>query len=81
MALPIFAIAVFSTDSPRLFVYAAVLVFSIAESEFLLDYLDPPYNMIISFGLPGAAILAIGVNLLYKFIQKYPLTTAEAPNA
>jgi hypothetical protein len=81
MALPIAAIAVYSTDSPRLYVYAAVLIFGIAESEFLLRYVNPPYNMIIAFGLPGIVILAIGLNLLIKFIQKYPRPTPEVPNA
>jgi hypothetical protein len=81
MALPIVAIAVYSTDSPRLYVYGAVLIFSVAESEFLLDYVNPPYNMIIAFGLPGIVILAIGLNLMIKFIQKYPRPTPEAHNA
>lgn len=81
LALPVFIIAVYAMDFPRLWIYAALLLAGAVESEFLLRYMSSPHNTSISFGLPGAIILIAGLNLLVKFIQKYPKTTPEANHA
>ncbi len=78
VGLPVFAVGVYVMDFPRLYVYAALLIFAILESEYLLAYIDPPYNSLISFALPGAAILAIGISLMFRFMKKYPKPEPEA---
>ena len=77
-AAPIFIIAVFSLDFPRLFIYSAFLLAGVVEAEFLVAYLGEPLNSIIAFGLPGAIILTIGTAMFVEFIRQYPLTKAEA---
>lgn len=69
--IPVFAVGVYIMDFPRLYVYAALLIFAVLESEYLLKYIDPPYNSLISFGIPGAVILPIGISLLFRFMKKY----------
>lgn len=79
--LPIFVIAIYSMDFPRLYIYAAILIAAVVESEFLLGYVDNPLNAVISFGIPGIIIFVIGFILLIKFIQKYPRQHPEANHA
>jgi len=71
-AMPLFVIAVYTTDFLRIYIYAGLLIAAVAESEFLLDLLGTPFNAIFSFGLPGLIISVIGINLLIKFVQNYP---------
>lgn len=80
-AIPVFVLAVYSTEFPRLYVYAALLIFGVIESEFLLGYVGTPLSAIISFGIPGAIILVIGLTLLFRFLHMYPRPTPEAHNA
>jgi hypothetical protein len=75
---PVFAIAVYSMDLPRLYIYAAVLVAGVVESEFLLDPVGRPFNVIISFGIPGIIIMAVGILLLVRFVRTYPKSGREA---
>lgn len=76
-AAPLFVLAVYTTDFPRLYLYAALMLFSVVNAEFLLGPLGSPLNAILSFGLPGLIITAIGINLLIKFIRTYPKTRAD----
>lgn len=71
-AMPIFVIAVYSSDFPRLYIYAGLLIAGALISEFLYDSLGTPFNNLFSFGLPGIFITAIGIYLLIKFIRSYP---------
>ncbi|MCK4655696.1 MAG: hypothetical protein KAT85_01655, partial [candidate division Zixibacteria bacterium] len=77
LAFPVFVIAVYSMDFPRLYIYAALLIFGVVASEFLLDYIGAPFNTIISFGIPGLAILVYGISLLFRFMKSYPKPTQE----
>jgi hypothetical protein len=71
-AAPVFVLVVYTTELPRLYVYAALLIFGLAEAEFLLDQIGRPLNAVISFGFPGLIITAIGAALLVKFIRTHP---------
>lgn len=71
-AAPIFVLAVYTTEFPRLFAYAALLIFGVVEAEFLLDQIGSPLNAVLSFGFPGLIITAIGIGLLVKFIRTHP---------
>ena len=77
-AMPVFVIAVYVMDFPRLWMYAALLIAGVLEAEFLLDYVGRPYNTVISFGIPGVIIFWIGFALLIKFIKKHPGPNSEA---
>lgn len=79
-AAPLLVVTVMLLESPRLIVYASLLIAGIAEAEFLLSYVDSPLNALISFGIPGVIISAVGTTLLVKFIQKYPKTNSEVPH-
>ncbi|MBU1319982.1 MAG: hypothetical protein KKG33_05955 [candidate division Zixibacteria bacterium] len=81
LALPVFIIAVYAMDFPRLWIYAALLLAGPVESEFLLRYIGSPLNTSISFGLPGVVVLIVGLSLLFSFIQKYPKVAPEANHA
>ncbi|MFC1475222.1 hypothetical protein ACFLQG_01110 [Candidatus Zixiibacteriota bacterium] len=72
---PILVLSVLITDLPRLYLYAALILATVIESEFLRDYISQPLNEIISFGLPGMIILFVGISMLIKFIKRYPLTS------
>lgn len=69
---PLFILAVYTTDFPRLYIYAALLLASAVEAEFLVGSIGSPLNVILSFGLPGIFITAIGINLLIKFVKTHP---------
>jgi hypothetical protein len=81
LAFPVFVIAVYSMDFPRLYIYAALLVFGVVSSEFLVGYVGAPFNTIISFGLSGLIIFIVGLSLLVGFIRKYPKPTPEVNHA
>jgi len=72
------ALAAYFMDYPRLYIYAIVLVYGIVQSEFLYQFVGRPLNSLISFGIPGLAILVFGLTLLVGFLKKYPRPTAEA---
>ncbi len=78
IAAPLVAIAAYSLEYPRAVVYVAVLVFAVAEAEFLLPLVGSPLNSLMSFGLIGAALLLAGVILLARFLRKYPRPPMEA---
>jgi hypothetical protein len=78
IAAPVVAIAVYFMDYPRMYIYAAALLFSILESEMLISYVGTPLNFFISFAIPGVAILVFGLKLLVSFMKKYPKPTQEA---
>lgn len=79
-AAPLLAVAIFAVDCPRLYIYAALLAATVAESEFLTSYVGTPFNALISFGIPGTAIIIYGISLLITFIKKYPLPAQEVPH-
>lgn len=81
LALPVLAVGVYAMDFPRLWIYAALLIAGIAESEFLITRIGRPYNDLVAFGLPGVVIVSIGLNLLVRFVQKYPRSRPEANHA
>jgi hypothetical protein len=78
IAAPLVAIAAYSLDYPRAFIYVAVMAFAVAEAEFLLPLVGSPLNSLLSFGLIGAALLLAGLALLTRFVHKYPKPPAEA---
>jgi hypothetical protein len=45
------------------------------------DFVGQPMDCLISFGVPGLAILIYGLALLSQFMKKYPLPTPEANHA
>jgi hypothetical protein len=71
-AAPVFVLAVYTTDFPRLYVYAALLFFGVVLAEFLLGQVGSPLNSVFSFGIPGVVITGIGVGLLVKFVRSHP---------
>lgn len=77
-AAPLVTLAVFSIDFPRMYLYAAILIAAVIQSEFLLEIIGTPLNAILSFGLPGAAIFLFGLSLLMRFITRYPRQQPEA---
>jgi hypothetical protein len=74
---PVLSIAVCFLDLPRLYIYAALLIACVVEAEFLLEHVGSPLNALISFGIPGGIISAIGILLLLTFVRKYPKPTPE----
>ena len=71
-AAPLFVLTVYTTDFPRLYIYAALLFASAAEAEFLLSSIGSPLNVILSFGLPGLIITAIGISFLINYVKTHP---------
>lgn len=80
IAAPVFAIAVIFMDFSRMYVYGAWLFFAIVESEYLLRYFGEPYNLVVSFGLPGVVITGYGLMLLIRFLATHPKQTTEMPH-
>jgi hypothetical protein len=74
---PLFVLIVYTTDFPRLYLYAALLFVGVIEAEFLLSQIGAPLNAVFSFGVPGIVITAVGINLLVKFIRTYPRTEMD----
>jgi len=74
---PIFVLAVYTTDFPRLYVYAALLFFGFVLSELLRSLVGVPLNAVVSFGVPGAVITAVGLTLLVRFVRNHPRTEID----
>ena len=68
----IVSLAAYFLDYPRLYIYGILLAFGIIESKFIYSLIDPPVHALISFGIPGVAITAYGISLLYRFLGQYP---------
>jgi hypothetical protein len=77
---PLVIVAAYFLDYPRMYIYAAVLFFGIPHAKFLYPYLGKPFNSLITFGIPAAAILVFGLTLLSRFVRKYPKTIQEGVN-
>ena len=60
-----------------MYLFAALCLFSIAASEFLLPLTGKLVAAFVAFGLPGLAILAFGFSLLFKFLREYPHPPSE----
>ncbi|UCE25473.1 MAG: hypothetical protein JSU74_05350 [Candidatus Zixiibacteriota bacterium] len=78
---PLLLLAAYFIDYPRMYIYAVLLLVSIPHAAFMYEFVGVPFNGLISFGIPGLVILIYGLNLLAKFIRKYPLPTPEANHA
>jgi len=74
---PLFVLVVYTTDFPRLYLYAALLFFGLVSAEFLRSLVGIPLNAAISFGVPGVVITGIGITLLVKFIKTHPRTEID----
>lgn len=74
---PLFVLAVYTTDFPRLYLYTALLFFGFVSAEFLRSLVGVPLNAAIGFGVPGVVITAIGTTLLVKFIKTHPRTEID----
>ncbi|MCK5127386.1 MAG: hypothetical protein KAR42_14115 [candidate division Zixibacteria bacterium] len=77
IGLPVFAIAVAYINHPRIFIYAAAMIFCVAQAEFLLRFISSPLNSIVTFGLVGIIVFVYGLSLLIAFIKKYPKESPE----
>ncbi len=78
---PLLIVAAYFIDYPRMYIYAAILFFSVPHAEFMIDFVGHPLECLISFGKPGLTILIYGVVLLSRFMKKYPLPTPEVNHA
>jgi hypothetical protein len=74
---PLILVAAYFLDYPRMYIYAVIIFFGIPHSGFLYDYVGKPLNTLISFGIPGLAVLLLGISLLFKFLKGYPKPTQE----
>ena len=63
---PVFVLAVYTTDFPRLYLYAALLFFGAVSAEFLRSPVGIPLNAVISFGVPGVVITGVGITLPWQ---------------
>lgn len=77
IAAPLVGLAMVAVDFPRFYLYVALLLAAVVQTEFLLPLLGSPLNGILSFGLPGIAIFLFGGSLLVRFISVHPVQTAE----
>ncbi len=77
MAAPAVAVAVVFVSFPRWYIYLALMLFAILESELLMASMTRPLASALSFGVPGILIVAYGCALLVKFIRKYPKSQSE----
>ncbi len=81
IGLPVFILAVIYANHPRIYIYAAAMLFCIVNAEFLLKYVDSPYNTLVTFGPVGLLIFIYGLTLLISFMKKYPKESPEANHA
>lgn len=77
IAAPAIAIGVSLINYSRMYVYAALFLFGIAASEFLLSYVHRTVGNIVVFGIPGILITGYGFYLLVNFLKTHPRPTAE----
>jgi len=77
---PLLLLGIYLLDLGRVWLYAGLLLFAIVASEQLAAYLSPEWSRIVSFGLPGLAISAIGVGMLVKFLNRYPSRSSGGVN-
>lgn len=74
---PLFVLAVYTTDFPRLYIYAAFLFFGFVLSELLESLVGIPMNAVLGFGVPGVVITGVGLTLMVKFIKNHPRTEID----
>ncbi len=72
------AIAGYFLEYPRLYLYAAVLVFGLVQIEFLHSIVGRPLDSLIGFGISGSVILIYGIGLFLKFLKDHPMPNSEA---
>lgn len=65
------ALAYFS-EFRRLYLYAFFFAGGIPLAELLYHYVGTPLDELIAFGIPGLAVIVIGLVLLANFVRKYP---------
>ncbi len=70
------ALAYFS-EFRRLYLYAFFFAGGIPLAELLYHYVGTPMDELIAFGIPGLAVVVIGLVLLVSFIRKYPRSNPE----
>jgi hypothetical protein len=75
---PFLLIAAFLLDYPRLYVYIAIFAFAIPHAGILRNFVAEPFNLSVSFGVPGVAILIFGLALFFRFLREYQKPSAEA---
>ena len=79
-ASPLLLIAAYFLDYPRMYIYVLVLCAGIPHADFMKQFTGSPLNVVLSFGIAGAVITVYGLNLLFKFIKKYPGSSGEVTN-
>jgi|GEM_PF-1378760 hypothetical protein len=62
---------------PRLEIYGIILGSCILSVEILRNYIGEPWHNVISWGVPGAAVLLYGIYRMKTFMNKYPLPERE----
>lgn len=77
----VISLAAYLLDYPRLYIYAALIVYGFLQSDFLYSLADEPLPSVVSFGIPGIAILAYSLMLLFRFLNRYPKPDPEANHA
>jgi hypothetical protein len=63
-----------------MYVYGIIIGLGIPINEILQNYLTPPLESLITFGISGVILLIIGLATLKKFTKKYPIPKMETIN-
>jgi len=64
-------------DYPRLFLFGLLVGLSIIAAEILYPHVGSPLDGLIPFSLVGTLIITFGLDLLIRFLKKYPRASKE----
>jgi hypothetical protein len=77
MAAPFLLLALFLTEFPRFYIYAALLVAAVVVTEFMARPFGRTMAALYGFGLPGVVVTVVGISLLWRFLKTHPRREAE----
>ena len=69
-----FCVVAYYLDFTRLYYYAFLAGIGLFLTELLYPIVGSPLDTILSFGIPGGVIVAIGLYYFIRFLKKYPLS-------
>ena len=69
-----FCVVAYYLDFTRLYYYAFLAGIGLFLKELLYPIVGSPLDTILSFGITGGAIVAIGLYYFIRFLKKYPLS-------
>ncbi len=71
MVIPLWVLAYY-IDFQRLYIIAILFGLCWPLTEWITNYVNSPYDGIVTFGLAGGIIMIMGLVIFFRFLHRYP---------